>query len=258
MILAYHEIVLGADSYRYAVTCSALDEHLALITDLAAKHCGRAGASRVTFDDGHLSNHRFAAPLLENRGLRGTFFVIGSYIGNNPNYMTWEELRELVSRGHEVQSHGWSHIRLTECTGVQLEDELGRSKKTLEDKLGIPVDSLSAAHGRWNDRVLESCAVSGYKQLFHSNPWAEPCERTGVRLTGRLVMDRWMNATKLRRLLEQKRSTIFLAGLRHQLKDKLKNTLGDSLYHELWCRLSGWKGPIAVGRDEHSSPPRNA
>lgn len=254
MILAYHEIVPGVESYRYAVACSVLNEHLALITKLATENRTPAPASRVTFDDGHLSNYRFAAPLLEKHGIRGTFFVIGSNISNKPNYMTWEELRQLVFRGHEVQSHGWSHVPLNQCSENQLKEELVRSKKTLEDKLGISVESLSAAHGRWNDHVLEACAKAGYKQVFHSDPWAKPCERAGIRLAGRLIVDRKMDANKLRRLVEQEWGAMFLLGLRRHLKDGLKNTLGDPLYHKLWCQMSGWTGPVEVPGDEDTSP----
>lgn len=254
MILAYHETVPRVESYRYAVACSALQQHLTLLATLAAKNRSSAAAGRITFDDGHLSNYRFAAPLLENEGTRGTFFVIGSYISHKPNYMSWKELRELVSRGHEVQSHGWSHIPLNRCSEAQLADELARSKKTLEDKLGRPVDSLSVAHGRWNQHVFEACAAAGYKQLFHSNPWVAPCERSGVRLAGRLIVDRWMDADKLRRLLEREWDAILVLRLRHKIKDSLKNALGDVLYHRLWCSLSGWRGPIQIQSHEDPSP----
>lgn len=60
-----------------------------------------------TFDDGYISQYTLAAPLLERYGLRGSFAVIADLIGSNPvNYMSWDQLRDLRDRGHEINVHG--------------------------------------------------------------------------------------------------------------------------------------------------------
>ena len=60
-----------------------------------------------TFDDCYISQYNLAAPLLERYGLRGSFAVISDLIGSNPAvYMSWDQLRELRDRGHEINVHG--------------------------------------------------------------------------------------------------------------------------------------------------------
>jgi len=97
MIFGYHEIVPTEQSYRYALTSSVLDRHLALVVGLRSAKGRTSDSHRFTFDDGHVSRFRFALPLLTRHAVTGIFFAIGSYIGNRPDYMTWEQLKELVS-----------------------------------------------------------------------------------------------------------------------------------------------------------------
>jgi hypothetical protein len=60
-----------------------------------------------TFDDGYISQYTMAAPTLERYGLRGSFAVIADLIGSNPaNFMSWDQLRDLRDRGHEINVHG--------------------------------------------------------------------------------------------------------------------------------------------------------
>lgn len=67
---------------------------------------GCVGAVSLTFDDGHPSQLGTAVPILDQFGLRGTFYV-------NPrgDYMEWlRPWRELHARGHEIGNHTVSHI----------------------------------------------------------------------------------------------------------------------------------------------------
>jgi len=246
MIFGYHEIVPTEQSYRYALTSSVLDRHLALVVELRSAKGRTSDSHRFTFDDGHVSSFRFALPLLTRHAVTGVFFAIGSYIGNRPDYMTWEQLKELVSRGHEVQSHGWSHIPLTQCSGSKLTEELVRSKQTLEDRLQVKVEAISTPHGRWNPTVLEACARVGYKRVFTSDPWIKPHIREGVSLVGRLVVDRTLSDRGVQLLLQEDPGAILCLRLRHSAKKSIKRVLGDRLYHRIWCRLSGWKGPVSL------------
>ena len=81
---------------------------------------GKLGGLVFTFDDGTVDQYEVAAPVLERYGLRAIFNIIPDRIGK-PNYMTWEQLRDLVRRGHELGNHSLSHPqlnRLAETGGV--------------------------------------------------------------------------------------------------------------------------------------------
>jgi peptidoglycan/xylan/chitin deacetylase (PgdA/CDA1 family) len=253
MILGYHEIVPTAQSYRYALTSLALDRHLELVGKLQTMEVCANASHRFTFDDGHVSNFRFALPLLTKHAVTGVFFAVGSYIGNRSDYLTWEQLKELASRGHEVQSHGWSHIPLTQCVDSRLTDELVRSKQTLEDRLQVKVEAISMPHGRWNPKVLEACARAGYARIFTSDPWIKPHIREGVLLAGRLVMNRTLSDHDLQLLLQEDRGAMLRLRLKQDAKKSMKCVLGDRLYHRIWCRFSGWDGPVSL--EEASDSP---
>ncbi len=239
MILTYHEILAEESSYLYAVTCHQLDAHLWLVAELQRVLPSADRPPVITFDDGHASLHQHALRLLEKHALRSMVFVSASWVGTRSDFMTWSQLREIVSLGHEVQSHGWSHRFFTHCSEPELQDELQRSKRTIEDKLGVAVEALSAPGGRWDGRVLKACAKVGYKRVYTSNPRIRPAGREGVELWGRFTVLRTTDANRLRRLLTEDPTFLLLVRSKYWMKEALRNLLGDSIYHRLWCRLAG-------------------
>jgi peptidoglycan/xylan/chitin deacetylase (PgdA/CDA1 family) len=197
----------------------------------------------MSFDDGHISNYACALPLLEKYSCKAIFFVIAGRIGERKDFMTWRHLEELVSLGHRVQAHGWSHVFLTTCTQSQLQTELRRSKDTIEARLGKPVQALSAPHGRWNARVLRACGEAGYRELYTSNPWGNGGSDQRVQVRGRLVAVQSLDAERLRRWLLMGKTEAAVHQAKQRLKDSARHLLGDQLYYRVWSRFSGWTGP---------------
>jgi polysaccharide deacetylase family protein (PEP-CTERM system associated) len=60
--------------------------------------------------------------LLEKHGARATFFVLGWIAERLP-----ELVREIEGRGHEIATHGYSHLLLTEITPREFEEDLDRA-----------------------------------------------------------------------------------------------------------------------------------
>jgi polysaccharide deacetylase family protein (PEP-CTERM system associated) len=77
--------------------------------------------------------------LLDDAGIRGTFFVQGRVAETFPHMVAG-----LVAAGHEVQSHGHSHRPLFEMDRHALREELERAKATVEDAAGTPVTAFRA------------------------------------------------------------------------------------------------------------------
>lgn len=76
---------------------------------------GKRSAISFTFDDGDLDHYLLAAPELEKRGFRGTFWIIGKKIDEGDAVrprMSWRQLKEMSERGHEISNHSWSHGKL--------------------------------------------------------------------------------------------------------------------------------------------------
>jgi polysaccharide deacetylase family protein (PEP-CTERM system associated) len=78
--------------------------------------------------------------LLEQFGVRGTFFVLGWVAERDP-----ELVKDIAARGHEVACHGYSHRLVYEQSAEEFREETVRAKSLLEDLTGSPVLGYRAA-----------------------------------------------------------------------------------------------------------------
>ena len=85
-------------------------------------------------------NTRKLLGLLEERDVKGTFFVLGWVAERFPGLV-----REIAQGGHEVASHGWSHRLIYEQTREVFQEETHRGKALLEDQVQQPVLGYRAA-----------------------------------------------------------------------------------------------------------------
>jgi len=117
----------------------------------------------LTFDDGWKTQYQYAVPILEKYKFPATFFIVTNYVdGNYPAYMSWDNLKDLVKNNFDIESHTKSHSILTKLNSKKLADELGGSKKTLEDKLGIKVTTLAYPNYMQNKTVQDALKSAGY------------------------------------------------------------------------------------------------
>lgn len=78
--------------------------------------------------------------LFDTKKVKGTFFVLGWVAERYPALV-----KEIVARGHEVASHGFSHQLVYEQTPEVFRQETQRSKQLLEDLAQQPVRGYRAA-----------------------------------------------------------------------------------------------------------------
>lgn len=248
-VLAYHE-VMPESNYSYCVTSSAFAEHLHLF--VSQKQDTMRCAAQITFDDGEQSQYHNALPLLAEHGISATYFVTPGLIGTAAKFLGWGELRALQAMGHSIQSHGWSHKFLTFCSEAELAHELRVSRQSLEDAIGTAIEEISVPGGRWDRRVIAACAAAGYERVYVSDPWVET-EISGVEVIGRFMVRRSTTIDELEKIVERDRDALRNLKLRSQLKQGLVGLLGDSLYHRIWCRLTGYNDfEAARQQDMHS------
>ena len=235
MVLAYHE-VMHESNYAYCVTAEAFAEQLCLLESLKNSKSLNA---QITFDDGEQSQFHNAQPLLAQHGFKATYFVTPGLIGTAAKFLGWDDLKALQAAGHSIQSHGWSHKFLTFCSEAELAHELLASKQSLEENLGSAVEEISVPGGRWNRRVLQACAAAGYRRVYISDPWVET-EINGMKIIGRFMVRRTTTIAELEKIVAKDPGTLRKLRVRSQLREGVVSMLGDSLYHRLWCRLTGY------------------
>jgi hypothetical protein len=231
-VLTYHEIEPEDHPDQYRISCGQLAEHLRIVAELRPSL-----PLQVTFDDGHLSNYRYAPELLDKYGMKAIFFLAVGWVETQEYSMSWAQARELVSLGHQVQSHTLSHTWLTRCSPAQLRIELQGSRERIEDAVGVLVDAISIPYGRWNHRVLEACAEAGYRRVYTSDPWLSLGIRAGVELRGRLTVRSTMDAQEIRRLVSMDGIPLRVQRAKFQAKRAAKVLMGDRVYHKLWSVL---------------------
>jgi peptidoglycan/xylan/chitin deacetylase (PgdA/CDA1 family) len=101
----------------------------------------------ISFDDSRIEHSAIAAPTLEKYGFRGVFFIM-TITYNKKNYMTKDEIAQLVKAGHTVGMHSWDHTMTTkykELTDWQI--QVVEPKKKLEAIVGKPVDYWAYPYG---------------------------------------------------------------------------------------------------------------
>jgi len=103
----------------------------------------RPGELAITFDDG--PNPAWTPRLLEilvNHDVRATFFLMGRHAQAEP-----ELTRRIAAAGHLIGNHSWSHPNLAFTSAGRIEEELTRTRSTLEQITGSPVSYFRPPFG---------------------------------------------------------------------------------------------------------------
>ena len=131
----------------------------------------------ITFDDGEMNNYEQAFSILKEYGFKAYFFVTAKYVGK-PGYMDLKELKELLSHGMVIGSHGLSNEVMTTLLDTQIEEELRASKDFLERNLGVEILDFSIPRSFVNDKIIRKAYEQGYERVFISHRpriLLEPC-----------------------------------------------------------------------------------
>lgn len=118
----------------------------------------------LTFDDGLESDYVNAWPLMKNRGIKGTFYVVSKFVGGT-NTMTVSQLHDLYNNGCGISIHGTNHIHLGNLTSVQdIVDEVKPCMDWL-DQNGFNRSShfLGYPYGSYNNLCFDAFKEIGIK-----------------------------------------------------------------------------------------------
>jgi peptidoglycan/xylan/chitin deacetylase (PgdA/CDA1 family) len=129
--------------------------------------CLRGGAGcpprpvALTFDDGYMDAFTTVLPLLRERGMVATFYVVGEFIGQ-PGYMGTDELRALHAAGMELGAHSITHQDLTILGREAALREIAGSKEIVEAVTGAPATSFCYPAGRFTNETRALVAEAGF------------------------------------------------------------------------------------------------
>lgn len=189
----------------------------------------------LTFDDGYASHMEIVAPLLMRHRFTGTFFVTTDLIGTT-GHVTWEQLKKMIFLGMEIGSHGVTHKPLTKCTPEELSNEIVESKRVLEEKLGIPIQSMAVPGGFWNKTVAEVAEKAGYEAVWASTIGTNGKETNALGLR-RVVVRRPFSVQRVVSMVEGWQPAFWWAANQQFLIRMLKKVLGVYWYEQLKRKL---------------------
>jgi peptidoglycan/xylan/chitin deacetylase (PgdA/CDA1 family) len=155
-LFAAHLDRMLAEGYQ-TITLYDLHAHLAADTPLPEKPV------ILTFDDGYRDNYENAFPLLKERGMTATFFVVSDFIDEQrPEYLTWEMLREMHASGMSIESHGRNHVSLKGKDQDYLIWQALGSLETIQHELGVRPRFVSYPAGEYDQLTLDIFRSADY------------------------------------------------------------------------------------------------
>ncbi len=116
----------------------------------------------LTFDDGPDEMTAEYLKLLDTLHIRATFFLVGKNCANRRNAVL-----DMVSSGHEVAGHGYTHRRFTKLSQDELRDELDSTSALLPPPR-TPRPLVRPPHGSTSLQSLLRCARAGYTTVLWS------------------------------------------------------------------------------------------
>ncbi len=120
----------------------------------------------LTIDDGLLSFYENAWPILKKRKIPFILFVNTREVGAF-NYMTWDQIIELNSSENvEIGNHSHSHEYLVEENPQTIKDDILKSIKIFEQKLGTNSKFFSYPFGEYSLEFKKIIRDLGFKYAF--------------------------------------------------------------------------------------------
>ncbi len=128
----------------------------------------------MTFDDGpHPSNTPRLLKILRDRNIKATFYVVGKNVKAYPHIV-----RQIISEGHEIGNHTWTHGSLTSMSDEQIRRELKMSADAVFEAAGYRPHTIRPPYGAVNQRIKELMfAEFGYPTIMWSvdpQDWRRP------------------------------------------------------------------------------------
>ncbi|MDH4099341.1 MAG: polysaccharide deacetylase family protein [Nitrospirota bacterium] len=227
-VILYHRFA-DTSSNEMTVTVREFEEQMALIkkegyTVIPLKQLVDAYLGKGAFpppksvvlvvDDAHRSFYETGHPIMKRLGYPATLFVYPSCISRASYAMTWEQLREVGKNGVDIQSHTYYHPNFKVEARKQspadyekfVNDQLRKSKRVLEEKIGKQISYLAYPFGLFDDVVERKLLENGYEAGFSIVRKSNGPADVKTRLNRYLIVPR-TSLKEFKRILETSRAS---------------------------------------------------
>lgn len=117
----------------------------------------------LTFDDGYRDVYENAFPLLKERGMTATLFVVTDFMDEErPEYLSWDMAREMLAAGFSIESHGRNHVSLKNKDSDYLVWQALGSLETIQFELGVRPRFISYPAGEYDQQTIDLFKSANY------------------------------------------------------------------------------------------------
>jgi peptidoglycan/xylan/chitin deacetylase (PgdA/CDA1 family) len=212
----------------------SVDQALSLSTSAPMSSPTSSGVV-FTFDDGCETDLITAAPLLEEAGFGGTFYITVGFLGKR-GYLSAAQVRELSDLGFDVGCHSMTHPYLSDLPTEALPGEIAVPKERLEQMTGREVAHFSCPGGRFDARVVQAAKNAGYRSLATSHAILNT-SRTDSFALGRVAIMRGTGIDPFWRTCQGQ--GLWRTRWNDQARATVKTLLGNSIYDRIRGLLLG-------------------
>lgn len=197
VLLMYHCVYLnnGTESgfqnelaYDYKISKKNFETQVRTILNYSSNKKNSFNLPLFTFDDGGVSVYTVIAPILEQYGQRGLFFISTGYI-NRPGFLTSKQILDLYKRGHLIGTHSHTHpINMADLSFEEIDNEWKKSISILSNIINDSIVYASIPNGYNSDCIMKAAFDNGICYLFTSVPTCRQKKYKSMDVLGRYVI----------------------------------------------------------------------
>ncbi len=158
-IIYYHEVVKKNEGFSYQkIEADKFEEQMRYLRDndyvsltfSQLKDPLPEKAVIVSFDDGFRTVFENAAPIMKKYGIKGNVYLPTAYIGEKPQFMTWEMVK-LLQGDFEFQAHTHNHVDIRALCKEDMQKEIMQSDELFDKYLGYLPKAFCMPFGTYNN-----------------------------------------------------------------------------------------------------------
>ena len=110
--------------------------------------------------------------ILKENGIKSTFFLSGPWVKEYPDIVA-----SIKKDGHEIGSHGYRHINLSNLSESEIKDEIQKAHKNIYEVAGVNANLIRTPNGDYKEHVIKAVHDSNYEAIqwsVDSLDWMNP------------------------------------------------------------------------------------
>ena len=110
--------------------------------------------------------------ILKENDIQCTFFLSGPWVKQYPDIA-----RQIKADGHEIGSHGYRHINLSNLGKTEIKEEVMKAHRNIKEVTEVEANLIRTPNGDYNDQVIEAINEVKYQAIqwgTDSLDWMNP------------------------------------------------------------------------------------